>query len=482
MHKKYFIVIFAFILSIGNHALAKTPDADSGHQLHKVPREVQTLTNRFYEVMVQCPEKIWHSYSWRGLNVLFVYPSRKESYLWNADTRSITLQDNAKLPRIFLESLYKFARSRAGGRKTLSLNMEIARTLVVEEMAVDSSIDLMLEDFIFALGVHEFFHFTAQANWIDRSNGTRFSSYPLDWRARYYRKMLFRNLKEAFVSDSQDALRRSKFWYSRWSSAYPAEVVRSTDRLEGTARYADVMAQVVWKSSCSSSEQTLQEEARDFVRNGKGSIDEEYSFDSLSSEGYVIGAMASLMMRFQEDSTDWFTLVARGQSPLFLLLNSVEPMEEADSPSEMEKMRASIQEKNDLIGSVIDDDLQNIKDRDYIRISASMGWLQSNLMPQFFVYPAGNEALSIMALAVDHNFVSPGGDNNFTLREDTVLFGGDENPCQRAISSLTFLTHKDDLGSRGGEFWGNMSIGKIGGRFKTNSKGYHYLCLKDDSR
>lgn len=80
----------------------------------QVPQDIIKLTERFHKTMVICPDRIWADYSWSGLRVLFAYPHRQNSYLWDVSTNSIQEVRNEKLSPSAVMSSFIFMANTAG--------------------------------------------------------------------------------------------------------------------------------------------------------------------------------------------------------------------------------------------------------------------------------------------------------------------------------------------------------------------------------
>ena len=56
--------------------------------------------------MMECPEKIWSDYDWSGTYVVFAYPSRPDSWVWDADSGAIMEVATSALPPAVMGSLF----------------------------------------------------------------------------------------------------------------------------------------------------------------------------------------------------------------------------------------------------------------------------------------------------------------------------------------------------------------------------------------
>jgi hypothetical protein len=81
------------------------------------------------------------------------------------------------------------------------------------------------------------------------------TAYPFEWEPRLYRRMMFDNLKRFLEHEHPLDLGRASYWYDLW--AQDAFERRDTDGYEGTAKYVDRLAEVVWELGCSATDDQL---------------------------------------------------------------------------------------------------------------------------------------------------------------------------------------------------------------------------------
>jgi hypothetical protein len=180
----------------------------------EAPKDVRELATKFKVTMMDCPEKIWANYNWTGLKVVFTYPSRGLSWVWDASANSLVPVSNKFLPLSMPGSEYEFFIM--SGQDTMSLNMEKT-------------------DDPFRLGVHEFFHEHGQKKWKEEEASHRHrrgTVYPVAWQPRLYRRMIFDNLKTYAQSKQSRDLKKARYWFGKWSTEYSYEPKSTTDGYE----------------------------------------------------------------------------------------------------------------------------------------------------------------------------------------------------------------------------------------------------------
>ncbi len=95
-----------------------------------------------------------------------------------------------------------------------------------------------------------FFHNQAQKSWTRDGVGSRGTLYPVDWKPRLYRRMIFDNLKNYLSLQNTTSSQKARYWFEKWTREYPEEVKASTDGYEGTARYAESLAKIIVRTGC----------------------------------------------------------------------------------------------------------------------------------------------------------------------------------------------------------------------------------------
>lgn len=425
------------------------------------PAEVAELVEKLRQPTVTCPERIWTDYSWRGLQFIAVYPSKNSSWAWDVSNNRITEIKNSSLPASVLGSSYDFLEFAS--KSSASLNME-------EEEEEGSG--------HFELITHEFFHNQGQKNWQQPGGSSRGTTYPLNWKPRYQRRMIYDHLKNYFVTGNKNELAAASFWYNNWKTQYPKEVLITADGYEGSAQYVEVMSSAIAKHGCKATESDLKKAALETVNQ---SFDFAVSGEilQLDSEGYSIGGLAALVLRFSSEKTlaEWNRELSKGKTALEILLDDIAPVKQTASKALAQKFYSKAKEQNAKYSKLLDSPIGAWADKSFVRLSLPYEWLLSNLMPQFFAVSEKLE-IDVFPLYVEHTYRSPKGTNNLVVNANTVIFTEPIEPCGNGMS---ILVSRNEIADQGQYLTinGKAASGTIHAEQKFNSLGLEYLCPKD---
>lgn len=426
---------------------------------NQAPSEVQLLTENFNTAMMSCPQKIWSNYKWDGLKIVLMYPSKNDSWIWDATTNKTQTISNTELPTSAIGSMYEFFE--LNGHKVMSLNMG-------EDISD-----------VFKLGVHEFFHHIGQENWTINQTGGRGTLYPLDGVPRFYRRMIYDNLKQYFQTGNQISLGHAKYWFNKWTLEFSNETQATTDGYEGTAKYVEIMAAAVIKLGCSATNEKIKAEIINIVTSDFGfSVSGQHL--ALDSEGYEIGGLAAFILKFSEFKlSDWNSRISAGETPLQVLLEPVVPIVEPPPAGLMDQFEQAAQKVNEERGPILDNDISNWNNKSYIRVPAPYSWLQSNLMPQFFAHSSELD-LDLYPLATDHQYISPRLDgSNYQIKTNGVLFSYYTTACSSDQYSFTLVPEELFVHEgRSANLTSGSVLGHLVGEIKTDEQGYKYFCTE----
>lgn len=241
----------------------------------------QTLVEALSEAMIQCPDRVWPGGSWQTFQVMFVDRDAQRAVLWNDLSQGygseprITLVPYDDLTTDFLFGYYNFT----------TWNTEMTLSISLDLTGIWAGTDLAL-----SLAFHEGFHYFNQRTWTG-GGGQRDDDYPIDWQPRYLRFRLISALRDSLVNPTD--LGAAAYWRQQWITGYAAEVaqIRGTDRIEGSANYAEMIALRIAEHGCSITETALDNE----IRNGIDTMIMA-SLDK-SGESYDLGVAAGALMR-----------------------------------------------------------------------------------------------------------------------------------------------------------------------------------------
>lgn len=430
----------------------------SVNSLAKAPDQVSALVQRLRSPTVTCPEKIWSDYNWKSFKFVAVYPSKSDSWVWDVAGDTIASVPNSQLPPSALGSSYEFFE--LAGKSSASLNMEEPGSEQLE------------------LITHEFFHYQGQKNWKREGAGSRGTAYPLEWKPRFYRRMINDRLKDVLQSGKLSDLQAASFWFQKWAKEYPNEVLSTTDGYEGTANYVELMSTAIAELGCSASDSDLRAKAIKIVNSSHSYILDPAQL-SLDGEGYSIGSLAALLLRFNlKNLSAWNQSVKEGKTPLEILLKSVEPSTQVADKSIARSYYSSAKTKNVEYSKVLDIPIQNWSDKAFVRVAVPYSWMLSNLMPKFFAVPTALK-MDVYPLAVDHQYKSKSGSGEMTIKENSVLFEDMSGMCGPGqYISIPKNTVVEAVGKV--SFNNSIATGTIVGAWKKDSAGFDYFCVNEE--
>lgn len=425
----------------------------AAHAETSIPKEVQQISDKFNLTMMKCPQKIWSDYNWSGLKVVLVYPSTEKSWVWNATNNSLETIVNSSLPTSVLGSTYEFFE--IAGQAAMSLNMEEEGEHV-------------------ELGIHEFFHNQGQKDWTSENLGaSRGTEFPLSWQPRFYRRMIFDNLKKYFQLGQPGDLSRAKYWYEKWSTEYPKEVVATADGYEGTSQYVQTVATAIVTKGCEATDAQLKEALLPKVSEFGFTVSGEDL--ALDSEGYEIGALAALILRFSNANLrEWNQKMSKGATPLEVLMAGVKPTPENSLLAATFQQAAK--NANSEWGEILNPSIANWANKDFVRVTASYALLQSNLMPSFFAHSSFLDML-LYPLSEEHHYISSKG-SNFKIKANSVNFDMGISICAGQYPFVLVPATSIKQTGKHAEVASPTVNGLLVGELKTDQQGYKYFCVE----
>lgn len=428
-----------------------------------MPDRVSDVIQHFNDIMMKCSKRIWSNYTWEKTKIVFVEAEEK-SWVWEADTQTLNFVDTKILPREVLDSSYSF----------FIINEQKAMSLKLEEE--ETSEDL------FSLAVHEFFHHLAQESW-PRTSTIRGTTYPYFYEPRLFRRMLFDSLKSYFKTQNHRDLQKAKYWFEKWKTKFPNEYKNSADGYEGSAEYAETLALAFIRSGgCSASEETLKKTVEQEVENSFGHAFNG-DFFMLDAEGYSLGGLASLILKFNDKNTQWQDQIAKGLSPLDLIFEDVASFEDKTNLALENIFKASAKKLNTETKMLLGQDLTNLVDKDFIRVYIPFGWLQSNFQPvSMILLNMGANDFTAYPLSTDHLFQSPDQKEFFRLSEKRVIFIQNtlQTSAPKCKDVFFTLIHKNELRQDESEyhFASSSLTAYSSSAFQYNKDGFTFLCVK----
>lgn len=425
---------------------------------------VDYLYNGFSETMIKCPERIWPDYDWSNATVFLILSSKNITWQWSKDYQGIS---RINKPNVIKNGAHLFSFLEYEQMPSMTLNLD----------KLESPREMLMT------GIHEYFHNQGQKNWaVNKSTRLRGTPYPYTAKPRLYRKMLYDHLRNYLISSNTQELQRAKHWFNMWKENYPYEYKNSTtDSTEGTATYVETIALAISSLKCSASESSIKEKVINLALNpGSLSIlSKPQAPISLGLESYALGGLSSVILRFMPDIplTDWSKRVIQGESPLDILFSFVDDeQEEFLPPPYLQQFERKVSEENKKLAPLLDQDIENWSNPEYIRVSAPTNWLDDTLSPETNVLVKSIEK-QIYLLAKEHHF-SNSPSSRYTLEAHSLLFKDTNSPCSSVSDTFT-LVHKD-LVQESEESLFVIKSSSLNGKLKgfkletTNS--FSYLC------
>ena len=208
---------------------------------------------------------------------------------------------------------------------------------------------------LFDLATHEAFHFYAQDDWARSPMSERSTLYPAVVEPRLYRNKVIRHLLAA-TRGELDALGYASYWYRRWLNEFAdeAERIRDTDRSEGSARYVELVAQLLATRLEPRSAEWEARLLRQLIPLGRA------DYLAVDHESYTLGLLSGFLLDRQR--LDWLPHVAQGATPLELLLESVAPIVDVPDESLGLRIQESLVRVNGQAAEVLEPFLQRFND------------------------------------------------------------------------------------------------------------------------
>lgn len=318
-------------------------------------------------------DKVWPGYNYKNHNVVFFNISEsgsiKEAWLINADG-SRKLSDG---------EYTKITPPQPGGYDKISFEGKPSISISADEKSIKE--DNALDNF-YRITTHEIVHFYYQKEATNNFDvGNRYQEYPLDKTPRLYRKMVYKNLIEAYENPTKEneSLGKAKYWLDKWKKEFSQEYkdIKSTDIVESTARYTENIGSFI-------TDKLTKEE---FEKNAKNNIKKNEDFLSADSESYEIGYVAALIL--DNKSPNWKNnFYKEGMTVEEKLLENVKEIPEKPDSEVEKRINKTVDQYNKTTAKSIEDIIKSEKDKKipYLRLDinksesslASSGMLKYN--------------------------------------------------------------------------------------------------------
>lgn len=430
---------------------------------NEAPLNFQDLNQKLKAAILSCPERVWPGFSLKSVNLLLAADGHKSSVA-RLGQGTISELKLSEVPQGAFESLYSFPvfdGATAGAFYFSSEDQE--------------NYSYNLTDQALRLIIHESFHRFGQANWKLAATAQRGTLYPMNGLPRLYRRMMFGRLNEYFSSGGKDlkGLAKAAFWNQQWKKDFPTDQANALDQMEGTAKYVELVAAILTEGGCGLTEKEIfnilidefSGEYRSFLR-----VPFQAEF-----EGYDIGALAAFSLRFVRNKRGWEDRVAKGESPLDLILEGVDPMNDEIPLGLKIPMMKAAQEKNHRYAELLKPDIELAKSKDSVRLVPSDTSFQAGAFTSrgFFQLQEIQGVVAI-ALAAPVKFSERGWQLNVGP-EKLLLSGAKANPCS---GEYFIVVPKSDLKLNTIGIEVNLPglKGSMPGAMKIDSKGRQWFC------
>ncbi|HEY8280057.1 MAG TPA: hypothetical protein VIH99_10555 [Bdellovibrionota bacterium] len=438
-------MLFALLAQLAGSAEAAAPEAAlySSHAYH--------------DVLLSCPERIWPGLSWREQQFLFSDSRADSAWLVGRGSRDPVAIPKDRFLREFYSGGATFDIFRFQGRRTIAVNTEGLR-----------------KEEAFRLAVHELFHETGQAGWGQRTIDDRGALFPLLWEPRYLRRRAFDHFKSAFAAIQEKgnplpALGAARYWLARWKKSFPEELPMETDSLEGTARYAELMAYLLTETGCGANDESF---ARAFRALAPG----EFRLDpghSLETEGTLLGSLASFLLN--ERLENWFARMDGFLMTSDLAVADIPPLAQPENQELIAAYRRDTEWRNERIRQLLAPELAKLENPAFVRVSVPASWQKGNLAHEASYVLRRQRDLTVLVLGRRHRFQGEQGEIN--LPGKTLALQTSHNECG---GMFYFFLPKSAVERHGHEFSAQFQGRSL--RFHGDAKsilGYTWLCPRE---
>lgn len=462
--KKYF---FSLLL-VPFFTFAST---DEKTDLRKINQQV---AEKLLAVVGGCGERIWPGYNLKKMNIVLVDKSSEDLLAVSIKENKTFTVKSSELPASVIRSSYSFFK--IDDQSWMSINSEIYNNpnLTDEQKTRD----------LFGLAIHEAFHNQAQESWkIEvESRGT---FVPVKWQPRYYRAMVYNNLLAALnqLEDKSEYLQKAKYWYNKWVSENSEEIKSATDGYEGSAQYAEAMGIAFSELGCQASDTEILNFVRSEIPNnilGTGDLFLGYQF-ALDGEGYALGGLSGLLLNAPPTSENWYSLVERGETPLFILLQNVSPTKDDDNFELMSQMKQTQIKEQKQVDSYLSDMYSALNQQNSYLISIPHSWSEKGSKGYVGFYVDTALKMEISVLGQELNFLSEDKSSTLKTAKNAVFLNLD-SPCRKSTPWM-FVVGSISISFQNGNsavVTDNYFNGKIQGKLIQDSDGKNWFCAGEN--
>lgn len=412
-------VISAFLL------FTHTVHADAG----KSRTQVEFANSTFQNVLLKCPERIWPGLEWTQTGILLISYLDKSAWMIGTENIVATRINFALVPDE-AGSVSDFKILELHGKTILAINLD--------GYAGDA------DTIPLGVAVHELFHRLGQIGW-EMPSRPRGDIYPLLSGPRYARAMLLSAL-QSFANGGANDLSAASFWLEKWQAAAPEEVLLSTDRREGTARYVEQTAIALGKIGCAADQKRLFEVTGEWIDHQSLA-----KMPGLDGEGYTLGAVAAFLLDRRSD--DWKAKVPAGKSPLELLLDGQKAERARENAELRDSISVQVEAANSDIMQWIAPFSSQLESQKYWRVIIPDSWANKTSGFEGFFIPRSAASLTYAIFAAGTEYAAPSSSTQWMILTDHTLglqAPGEAQPC--ANKGTEFLISKSAVKSKRGHY------------------------------
>ncbi|MEK2690409.1 hypothetical protein [Bdellovibrio sp. GT3] len=424
--------------------------------------ETNKIAHSLMTVLGQCPNRLWPDLKLQSMDILLINKEMTRQILVSPKSQTISTIPNEELPPHVFQTSY--SRIPYQGREILYVDSQFG---VFKPGLPSKALEL---------AIHEGFHMVDQRSWAEEKARVRGTWVPLLVQPRIARAMLYKNLVLVAKSkgDVQVHLQNARYWYDEWLKADPTEKAMSTDQREGTARYVEAVAEVLKARGCSATEEEI---SKDIINSSLLNGHHAVGFRELDTEGYFVGGVASFILRSQYSAVDWQSRVAKGETPVEILLKDIAPLAETADSSLVAGINKELKKLNDRISEDLAPTRNLLKQEDVVFVSVPAAALKTSFSPKGF-YLGRDEGLRYTPLAKELKFQFQNQQNSLLADPNSVFIRFQAGvPCELG---WTFALKSADVIARAGvfEIKSELFSGRVEGVVMKDTSNRPWICVQ----
>lgn len=289
MQNRLIIFIFAQVLALLGAQNGLAVDFSDNHAI-----AIQSVLNK----SLVCHERIWPGLKKSSFRIILSSPSSSQAWYFDGESGDLSPLSPVEKEKLVLDPP-AYAFSEFKHERVVIVNLDSNQGVQSPRLPVDKAA---------LLAVHEAFHFLFQMKepWVAQSTHAPRKEDLDHPKALYLRKMLIRSLKENLSAKGN--FRSAGYWFEQWLKSGERNETLWSDIMEGTAKYAEIIAAILAQNGCHISEHELVSKAieslPDFFQEHHNPevrkiLFREYLTSGYQVEGYEIGVLSLLALRQQ---------------------------------------------------------------------------------------------------------------------------------------------------------------------------------------